>query len=295
MMNQQDLQGIYVPVITPFLPNGELDPDSYRTYVGKLLAHNIQGLVINGTTGESPTVTWEEVTALTMATKAQMQGASVPVVIGTGTNDTAATVKQTEMAAQLGADGVLVVVPYYSRPSQEGIIEHFRRVAQVGIPVIVYEIPARTGVRLTVDTARTIMEMDGVIGMKDSSGGTELVSALSRLASKPVLCGEDVYFYDALRAGAAGGIMASASVNTDSFREVYRLAAKGMFEEAGTAFERLLPLIRLLFQESNPTPLKWLLARQGIIAGDTVRLPLTSISRGLADTLERFLFSHECT
>lgn len=294
-MNQQDLQGIYVPVITPFLPNGELDPDSYRTYVGKLLAHNIQGLVINGTTGESPTVTWEEVTALTMATKAQMQGASVPVVIGTGTNDTAATVKQTEMAAQLGADGVLVVVPYYSRPSQEGIIEHFRRVAQVGIPVIVYEIPARTGVRLTVDTARTIMEMDGVIGMKDSSGGTELVSALSRLASKPVLCGEDVYFYDALRAGAAGGIMASASVNTDSFREVYRLAAKGMFEEAGTAFERLLPLIRLLFQESNPTPLKWLLARQGIIAGDTVRLPLTSISRGLADTLERFLFSHECT
>lgn len=295
MMNQRDLQGIYVPVITPFLPDGTLDMRSYRAHVKKLLAHGIQGVVVNGTTGESPTVSWEEVTALTEEIRALMreQGTSVPIVVGTGTNDTAATVSRTEMAARLGADGVLVVVPYYSRPSQEGIIAHFRQVAQVGIPVIAYEIPARTGVRLTVDTARTILDIHGVIGMKDSSGGTELVTALTRLTDKPVLCGEDACLFDALRAGAAGGMTASANVYTDSFCEVYRLAASGWLEDAGAAFARLLPLIRLLFQEPNPSPLKWLLARQGVIASDAVRLPLTPITSGLADVLEQLLSSHE--
>ncbi|MGF7034861.1 4-hydroxy-tetrahydrodipicolinate synthase [Paenibacillus mucilaginosus] len=289
MLNERDLKGVYVPVVTPFLPNAELDLDSYRNYVEKLLEEDIQGLVINGTTGESPTVSWEEVVELVTTTKECMSAKRnpLPLVIGTGTNDTVSTVKRTEMAGQLGADAVLVVTPYYSRPSQEGILEHYRRAAQVGVPVIAYEVPSRTGVRLTADTIKRILDLDGVIGLKDSSGGTGLLSELTRLGTKPVLCGEDLYFHAMLGQGASGGILASANVNTSAYIDVYRLASQGNLAGAKQQFELLVPLIRRLFQESNPAPLKWLLARQGILSSDTVRLPMGPITQALQQELER--------
>jgi 4-hydroxy-tetrahydrodipicolinate synthase len=289
MLNERDLKGIYVPVVTPFLPNAELDMDSYQSYLGKLLEKEIQGLVINGTTGESPTVSWEEVVDLVQTTKTCMvdKQSRIPVVIGTGTNDTVSTVKRTEMAGQIGADAVLVVIPYYSRPSQEGILEHFRKVAQVGVPIIAYEVPSRTGVRLTADTIRRIMDLNGVIGLKDSSGGIGLISELTCLDTKPVLCGEDIYFHAMLSQGACGGILASANVNTEDFINVFRLASKGDFIKAKKAFDLLVPIIQRLFQESNPSPLKWLLVRQGIISSDTLRLPMGPITKGLQLELER--------
>ncbi|TBL81796.1 4-hydroxy-tetrahydrodipicolinate synthase [Paenibacillus thalictri] len=289
MLNEQDLRGIFIPVITPFTPSGELDLDSYRTYAGHLVKQRIQGLVVNGTTGESPTVTWEEAAALLQATKELAKGQHIPVIMGTGTNDTAATVRRTEQAGLLGADAALVVVPYYSRPSQAGIIEHFRQAARVGIPVIAYEIPYRTGVKVTVDTMREILEIDGVIGLKDSSGGTELVSELTRFDSKPVLCGEDAYFYTSLASGASGGMLASANVRTNDFAEVYRLAQSGRFLDAKRAFDTLLPLIRLLFREPNPCPVKWLLSRQGLIASSAVRLPLCPITSSLEHELAAYV------
>jgi 4-hydroxy-tetrahydrodipicolinate synthase len=292
MMDEGNVKGIFVPVITPFLINGELDLDSYRSYVARLLEHNIQGVVINGTTGESPTVSWEEVTSLMKVTNEQMREKPVPIVIGTGTNDTLSTVRRTELAGKLGADAALVVVPYYSRPSQEGIIAHFRRAAEVGVPIIVYEIPSRTGVRLSVDTVRTILEINGVIGLKDSSGGIELVSELTRVGSKPVLCGEDAFFHSMLSAGASGGILAAANLETDTFIEVLRLADTGRFKDAKKMFDLLLPFIRLLFEESNPAPLKWVLARQGLITSEAVRLPMSPITHRLQMRLEQMVQTH---
>jgi len=291
MLNEGDLKGIYVPVVTPFLSNEGLDLDSYRNYLERLLVHEIQGLVINGTTGESPTVTWEEVVNLAQTTKISMidQNKRLPLIIGTGTNDTVSTVKRTEMAGHLGADAVLVVTPYYSRPSEEGIIEHFRRVAQVGVPVIAYEVPSRTGIQLTTDVVRSIMDLNGVIGLKDSSGGIGLISELSRLDTKPVLCGEDIYFHAMLSQGARGGILASANMHTDAFIDVFQLASTGDFIKSKTTFDLLAPFIQTLFQESNPAPLKWLLARQGIISSDTLRLPMGSITKELQLQLERML------
>ncbi|WP_169082072.1 4-hydroxy-tetrahydrodipicolinate synthase [Paenibacillus sp. PL91] len=291
MLNESDLKGIYVPVVTPFLTNEELDLESYRNYLRKLSPYDIQGLVINGTTGESPAVSWEEVESLVQATKASMIDCHVkmPLIVGTGTNHTRSTVKRTELAGQLGADAVLVVTPYYSRPSQEGIVEHFRRVAQVGVPVIAYEVPSRTGIRLTADTVRKILDLDGVIGLKDSSGGTQLISELKRHDTKPILCGEDIYLLDMLALGASGGILASANINTDAFIEVFRLADSGDFASAKLLFDSLTPLIKTLFQESNPSPLKWMLARQGILSSDTLRLPMGPISAGLQEQLEQLL------
>ncbi|XID91982.1 dihydrodipicolinate synthase family protein [Paenibacillaceae bacterium WGS1546] len=168
-------------------------------------------MVVNGTTGESPTVAWEEVAALVQETRDARKGTAIPIVV-TGTNATASTVARTEDAGRLGADAVLVVVPYYSRPSEEGIVAHYREVARVGVPIIVYEVPYRTGVRLSADTMRKIMDLDGIIGLKDSSGSLELVQELNRYESKPILCGEDILFHAMLSQGASGGILASANV-----------------------------------------------------------------------------------
>lgn len=296
MLDRRDMHGVFVPVITPFLQSGELDLESYRSYLGGLIQNDIQGLVINGTTGEAPTVTWEEVLQLVQATKKLIgdKKQRMPVIIGTGTNDTVSTVRRTESAAEIGADAVLVVVPYYSKPSQEGIIKHFQKVAEVGVPVIFYEIPSRTGVRLTMETARRIMDLNGVVGLKDSSDSLALLSELNRHGAGPVLCGDDINYYAMLKQGAAGGILASANVNTQTFIDVYRLVQRGDDLSAKHFFDQQIPLIRKLFQESNPAPLKWILARKGIIASDQLRLPMTPISKELEDELEQLLPHFEC-
>lgn len=290
MLNECRLQGIYIPIITPFLLSGELDTESFSSHLNHLLTHDIQGIVINGTTGESPTVAWKEVGQLVHAANASMRHARIPIIIGAGTNDTAASIRRAEQAGEWGADAVLIVTPYYSRPSQEGIVAHFRKISEVGVPVIAYEIPSRTGVRLDVCSMRRILDIKGVIGLKDSSGGVELVTALTASTDcKPILCGEDLFFHAMLSLGASGGMLASANVNTDAFTRVYRLASEGQLDEARIAFDQLLPLIQLLFKESNPAPLKWLLAQQGVIASDTLRLPMTPISDALQRKMQPLL------
>ncbi|NUU61340.1 4-hydroxy-tetrahydrodipicolinate synthase [Paenibacillus agri] len=288
MLTEQQVFGVYVPVVTPFNTAGEVDLDSYEHYVNNIIKHNIQGLVVNGTTGESPTVTVEEFQLLVNASRELLKQSSIPLMVGTGTNDTASTVKRTELAGHLGADAALVVVPYYSRPSQQGIIEHFRKAAEVGVPIMAYDIPGRTGVGMTVDTARTILEMDNVVGLKDCSGSPLLVTELTKYGSKPILCGDDQHFLDMLGRGAAGGMLASANVRPAEFIEIYEYFASGQLEQAKAAFERQTPLISLLFKESNPAPIKWLLSHTGVIGSDTLRLPLMSISTGLQEELRAY-------
>ena len=289
MLSQAELKGIYVPVVTPFLPDGELDLVSYERYVKHLLEFEIDGLVVGGTTGESPTISWEEVVELVSITRDALGARSVPIVVGTGTNSTADTVRRTEMAGRIGADAALVVTPYYSRPSEAGILEHYRRASRTGVPVIAYEIPSRTGIRLSAETMRAILELDGVIGLKDSSGSLTLLQELGSFATKPVLCGDDALLYDMLRLGASGGISASANVCTRNFIEVCRQAAAGNYPAASRVFDGLRPLIDDLFREPNPAPLKWLLAGQDLLAADAVRLPMSQITSALQQRLSRYL------
>ncbi|WP_336787497.1 4-hydroxy-tetrahydrodipicolinate synthase [Paenibacillus sp. MMO-177] len=290
MLTEQDLKGIYVPVVTPMGAGGEVDIRSFESYVKQLVEDGVNGIVVNGTTGESPTVTLEEMAALTAAARLVCGPMKRPVIVGTGTNDTASTVRKTAFAGELGADAALVVVPYYSRPSQEGIIEHYRQAASTGLPIVAYEIPSRTGIRLAPDTVRAILDLDGVIGIKDSSGGIELMMELASSGDhKPVLGGEDIYFHAMLCCGAAGGMLASASVRTTAFVEVYEQFMQGRLEASRQSFGALLPLIRLLFREPNPAPLKYLLARQSSIASDHIRLPLTPVSEKLREQLNAWL------
>ncbi|BFT73286.1 4-hydroxy-tetrahydrodipicolinate synthase [Paenibacillus sp. P36] len=291
MLNEKDLHGVYVPIITPFDEDGELDAASFYNHAYNLFQDGIDGLVVNGTTGESPTITSDELGVMFATAQAARDAAHVhvPLVVGTGTNDTRSTILKTEEAGKLGADSALVVVPYYNKPSQQGIIEHFRRVASVGVPVILYEVPHRTGVKLELDTVRSILELDGVIGMKDSTPNTQLVSELTRLGSKPILCGEDTLLFEALQSGAKGVMSASANVETERFVAFYRQFLAGRQEKSQELFEELLPLIRLLFQEPNPAPLKWLLEQQRVIETGTLRLPLMPVSEGLRAKLASYL------
>jgi 4-hydroxy-tetrahydrodipicolinate synthase len=288
MINEQDLCGIYVPIPTPFLQSGEVDYPSFRGHIQSLMVSGIHGLVINGTTGESPTVTMDEVKNMIETAREILGTTRLPIVVGTGTNDTASTIKRTELAGLFGADAALIVVPYYTRPSQEGIIAHFHQITQTGLPIIAYNVPSRTAIGLTMDTAKTILVMDGVIGLKDSSGDLKYSTELSKLSSKPILCGEDELFYSMLCNGSKGGMLASANIQTDKFVQLYQNFVDGDIQLAKHTFDQLLPLIRLLFKESNPAPLKWLLARQGIIESDTLRLPMTSISYSLQQELDHF-------
>ncbi|NOU97126.1 4-hydroxy-tetrahydrodipicolinate synthase [Paenibacillus sp. LMG 31456] len=286
MLKSHELRGIFVPIVTPFEANGELDLESFGTFAQHLITEGIHGLVVNGTTGESPAIESNEVLMLLAAARKAMESTRrIPIVLGTGTNSTASTLKRTEQAGLHGADAALVVVPYYNRPSQQGIIEHFRSLADVGLPVILYDIPHRTGVVLELDTVRTIMEMDHMIGLKDSTGSIKLVTELSRIGSKPVLCGDDELFYASLCCGAQGGMLASANVATNRFVRLYQHQMEDQTQEARHMFDDLLPLIRLLFTEPNPAPLKWLLAQQQQIKSDELRLPMTRISSQLQQQL----------
>lgn len=291
MMKEHDVYGIFIPVITPFSSDNKLDIRSFHKYISHLASHDIQGLVINGTTGESPTVQWEEVKQMVEVTQDILteMHKKIPIVVGTGTNDTYSTIKRTELAAELGADAAMVVTPYYNKPTQEGILEHFRMASQVGLPVLVYEIPARTGSRVTVDTMRKIMDLDGVIGLKDSSGGLELLSALMEYETKPVLCGQDEHFHAMLCQGAAGGMLASANIHTNRFIEIYQRFAAGDIHGSGDDFKTLEPMIHHLFEEPAPAPLKWLLTRQDIIATEQLRLPLMPVTEGVKQRLMEVL------
>ncbi|WP_309119680.1 4-hydroxy-tetrahydrodipicolinate synthase [Paenibacillus sp.] len=291
MLQSNDLKGIFVPVVTPFTQDGELDLPSFERYLGQLLLHPLHGIVINGTTGEAPTVEWAEVEALFEVTRTVVQrlGVRMPIIVGTGTNDTRTTVRRTKAAGEWGADAVLVVTPYYSRPSEEGAFRHFQTVVETGMPLIAYEVPERTGIRLSAETMERILTLDGVIGLKDATGGCDLLNALVGRTAKPIMAGSDDIFARMLRRGASGGLLASAQFRTESFLEVYRLAANGLYDEAEAAFVKLLPLTRLLFRETNPSPIKWMLAQSGILASDGVRLPLTPISRPLQEELSAFL------
>lgn len=290
-MLTERLKGVIVPVVAPFGPDGKLDTESFRNVVRSLLDQNVHGLVVNGTTGESPTVGWEEARRMTEAAMEERakRGVSVPILIGTGSNDTAEAVRLTRRARSLGADGALVVTPYYNRPSVQGVLEHYRRIADVGLPIVAYHIPYRTGLELSVDALASILDIEGVAGIKDSAGGIRNFIELGGRTEKALLCGEDLYFYASLCCGASGGILASANIETGRFVNGYELFAKRRVKEAEAVFASLRPLIRLLFAEPNPAPLKWALMQTGYIRSDAVRLPMTPISEELKERLAAVL------
>jgi len=279
-----------VPLITPF-KDGAVDFASYERLVAHYVGLGVDGLFPLGTTGESPTLDEAESEALVERTLAVAAG-RVPVFVGIGGNATSKVVKTLKRLERLPFEGIVSVCPYYNRPSQDGLIAHFRAIAAAtDRDVLIYNIPYRTAVNLANDSLIELAEIPNIVGVKDSSGS--IAQSLDLLARKPadfaVLTGEDALYFTMMANGAEGGILAASHLATERFVEVGRRFAANDLAGARAAWAPLASFVPLLFAEANPMPIKHLLWRQGLIASPECRLPLTRISDALAGRLEAAL------
>lgn len=282
--------GVWLPVITPFA-DGEIDYAGYERLVDHYVRAGVTGLIPLGTTGESPTIDDAEAEVLIERTVATVKG-RVPILVGVGGNDTRKVVKAVKRLQHHDVQGILSVCPYYNRPSQDGMREHFARVAEAtDRPILIYNIPYRTGVNLTNETLLALARIPNIAGVKDSSGN--IGQSLELLRQRPegfaVLTGEDAYFYTMLAHGGDGGILASAHIETALFLAVYERMAANDHQGARKAWSRLEAMVPLLFKEPNPVPIKHCLWRQGLIRSPECRLPLTRVSDALGRELDRLV------
>jgi 4-hydroxy-tetrahydrodipicolinate synthase len=283
------LSGVWVPVVTPFL-DGEVDEFSLRKLVDHLVGQGVSGLVALGTTGECPVVSVEEHLQIARTVHEAAAG-RVPVLVGAGGPDTRKVIDLVSRLEQLGVDGILSVCPYYSRPSQAGILAHFEALSDsTPLPIVLYNIPYRTGANIENATIRALAERSNIIGLKDCCANWAQSSAL--LSDPPrdfaVLTGEDAQFYLMLALGAAGGFIAAAHHATAQFVQIFERLRANDHLGARKLWRALSQAIALLFAEPNPAPLKYLLYRQGLLASPEVRLPLAPVSAEL-----RQLIDHE--
>ena len=284
----QRLSGVWLPIITPFV-DGEIDYPSYERLVDHYVRAGVAGVIPLGTTGESPTVDEAEADALVERTVTVVAG-RVPILVGVSGNDTRKVVRTVQRLERHDVHGILAVCPYYNRPSQDGLRAHFRHLAEAtDRPILIYNIPYRTGINLANETLLALAELPNIVGVKDSSG--DIAQSLELLRLRPegfaVLTGEDAYFYTMLAHGGDGGILASAHLETETFVAVHNRMAGNDHHGARALWSRLEPLIPLLFNEPNPMPVKHCLWRHGLIRSPECRLPLTHVSQALGRELDR--------
>jgi dihydrodipicolinate synthase len=284
------ISGIWLPVITPFL-DGRVDLPSYERLLAHYLAAGVTGVFPLGTTGESPTLDEDEMEAIVERTLHVTAG-RVPVFVGVGGNATSKVVKTLGRLQRFAFDGIVSVCPYYNRPSQDGLREHFTRIAEAtDRPILIYNIPYRTSVNMSTDTLLELARLPNIVGVKDSSGS--LAQSLDLLRRRPdgfaVMTGDDPSLYTMLAHGGDGGILASSHLATELFVEVYTRMAANDHRGACAVWSRLETLVPLLFKEANPMPIKYCLWKLGLISSPECRLPLTRISRELAGELDHAL------
>jgi 4-hydroxy-tetrahydrodipicolinate synthase len=261
-------KGSLVALITPFDRKGRLDIEQLEQLVLWHIAQGTDGIVCAATTGEGVALSDSEKRRVVQVCVNAAAG-RVPVIAATGVSGTAQTVRNTAVAQRLGADGCLVVTPFYNRPSQRGMVEHFKEVAKVGLPVIVYHNPARAAVRLTLETVAEIAPV--VAGLKDSGGDLEWMGKAAKLL--PVLAGDDDVTVDAIRVGAVGCIGVTPNVMPKAWKQMIALAMNGKWNAAEGRMKRFLPLIKALFTETNPQGPKFAVSLLGRCE-PVLRLPM---------------------
>jgi 4-hydroxy-tetrahydrodipicolinate synthase len=284
------ISGIWIPLITPFR-DGAIDLKSYRRLIDHYVGCGISGLFPLGTTGEAPTLDDAELDAVIAETVDAVAG-RVPVFVGIGGNATHKVIGTIRRFERHGFDGIVSVCPYYNRPAQDGLRQHFTAISEAtDRAILIYNIPYRTSVNLANETLLRLTELANIVGVKDSAGS--MVQSLELLANRPrgfsILTGEDHLLLPLLCSGADGGILASGHLATERFVEIARLMAANDHRAARAIWSPLQRLIAKLFEEPNPMPLKHCLWRQGLIASPECRLPLTAISAGLRTELDNLL------
>ena len=273
------LQGSLVAIVTPMFEDGRLDISSLRALIDFHLAEGTDGIVIVGTTGESPTVDFDEHCLLIETAVSQVNG-RVPVIAGTGANSTKEAIVLTQQAKELGANACLLVAPYYNKPTQEGLYQHFKAVADaVEIPQILYNVPGRTGCDISNDTTLRLSSHRNIVGIKDATGGIERGTDLLLRAPKDfvVLSGDDATALSLMLLGGKGVITVTGNVAPKLMHEMCEAALKGDVATARAINAKLFALHQKLFVEANPIPVKWVLAQMGLIKTG-IRLPMVQLS-----------------
>jgi 4-hydroxy-tetrahydrodipicolinate synthase len=274
------IKGSLVAIVSPMHDDGSLDFDAYRRLIDWHVAEGTSAIVAVGTTGESPTVTPNEHGELIRVAVEAARG-RVPVIAGTGGNSTAEAIELTRHAKHVGADATLQVVPYYNKPTQEGLYQHFRKIAEtVDLPVILYNVPSRTVADMSTDTTLRLAQVPGIVGLKDATGdlarGAQLLKYLP--PSFALYSGNDDSALALMLLGGHGVISVTANVAPRQMSEMCAAALAGDLKRARRINAELLPVHFKLFVEPNPVPVKWALARAGRIDGG-LRLPLVPLSK----------------
>ena len=288
-MTTREFKGSITALVTPFR-NGSLDEDALRAHVDWQIENGTAGLVPVGTTGESPTLSHEEHKRVVEITIAQAKG-RVPVIAGAGSNATSEAVDFARHAQSAGADAVLVVTPYYNKPTQEGLFAHFKAIADaIEIPIVIYNIPGRSVIDMSVDTMKRLSEIQNIVGVKNATANMARIS-LQRQAMGPnfvQLSGEDATALGFLAHGGHGCISVTSNVAPRLCAEFQAACLAGDYATALRIQDRLMPLHTALFIETNPSPAKYALSLLGRMS-DEVRLPMIPVSSGTREAVRAAL------
>jgi 4-hydroxy-tetrahydrodipicolinate synthase len=283
--------GAFTALVTPFR-NGEVDVEALEGMVEFQIQHGVSGLVPCGTTGETPAMSEAE-DRVVVETVVRVANGRVPIIAGTGSNSTDMAIKYTRMAQEVGADGSLQVAPYYNKPTQEGLFRHFAAIAEsTDLPLVLYNIPGRTGVTISAETMARLAEIPNIVGVKDSTLSMNMVADVISLCGEDfaVLSGDDPMTLPLVALGGRGVISVASNVAPGAVSDMVRALLEGDWERGRELHYELLPLFRALFVETNPIPVKTAASLLGLCS-DEMRLPLVPMEgenlRVLQETLDR--------
>jgi len=281
---------VLTAMVTPFDQNGDVDFDATRALVNYFIENGTDGLVVAGTTGESPTLSTEEKIEL-FKFVVDVVGGRIPVIAGTGSNNTRASISLTKQAEATGVDGIMLVAPYYNKPSQEGMYQHFTAIAEsTSLPVMLYNIPGRSVVNMSVETIVRLSQIPNIVAIKEANGNLDaMAEVISQTPSDFTLySGDDGLTLPVLSIGGAGVVSVASHIIGNEMQEMINLFKNGKIEEAAAAHRKLLPIMNALFAAPNPTPVKAALNLKGIKVGG-VRLPMVPLTPEETNTLQSVL------
>lgn len=268
-------EGVYTAIVTPFTRSGEVDFDTLKALVDRQFAAGVDGIVPVGTTGESPTLTMSEHQAVIDCVVEHTAGRG-KIIAGTGGNSTAEALELTAHAKAVGADASLQVTPYYNKPSQRGLIQHLQAIADVGLPVVLYNIPGRTSRELTLDTVVELSRHPNIVAVKEAAGDVDRISAYRNACDIEVVSGDDGLTLPMMVVGAIGVISVASNVVPAEVSQMVKSALAGDWEAARRMHAHLYPLFRDLFIDTNPVPVKAALAMMELVE-NVFRLPMCSL------------------
>ncbi|MCC6680590.1 MAG: 4-hydroxy-tetrahydrodipicolinate synthase [Phycisphaeraceae bacterium] len=291
-MSKPNFHGAMTALVTPFR-DGQVDYDRLKANIQFQIAQGIDGVVPVGTTGESPTLSHDEHDKV-IEVAVEAAGGKVPVIAGAGSNATSEALRLTKHAKEVGADACLQVNPYYNKPTQEGLYRHFSTIAEVGLPVILYNIPSRSGVAMTPQTVARLAQHPNIVGVKEATGSMDVASEIATLTSRErlaILSGDDSLTLPLMSIGGAGVISVLSNLLPAMVKAMVAAAMLGNWQEARRLHLELFPLCKAMFIETNPIPIKAAMAFKGMDSGE-LRLPMCPLSEANHAALETILKQH---